>query len=221
MEAFQDDVIFWSERFRDHAMLMFILIDPNMALDLKKRAEQEFVKWNHFLRNMNPNDLNILVDSLGKLKREILNRSRLQKMNLVLSHGDFLALINHMLEELNYFVDLISGRMNNDRELAFWLRENIEHTELAGHLVPLLPIHPQKAKELQMENSKILQRLRNVHGPYDLFPPYHTSNEKAIELDQLIQQGNKDALQNLLHIMVEHEIKEGIHGEQRIKRILM
>lgn len=217
----QDDVTFWSERFKDHAMLLFILIDFQKADDLKMRAQREFKNWDSYLKNQNHNLLNQLIPALSNLKYDVLDRARMEQINLVLSPNDFISLVEHMIKELQFFLQITAKEISPLEELDFWRQENAEHTELASHLIPLLPLNPELVQKLQSESSQMVQRLNNIRNPDELLFPYQMSNKMAMDLDQLIKQGNKNAIQNLLHIMVEHEIKEGIRGAQRIREILM
>ena len=211
----QDDVTFWSERFKDHAMLLYILLDPQRANDLKQRAQQEFEYWTYQVDNPNPANLYLLLQSLSVLKHDIHNRSLSGQINLMLSSNDFQSLVQHMIIELNYFIRLINGQMSPEEELAFWTQESAQHTELAAHLLP-----PGQLQSKTLDLAHRLQMLANdpMSGP--LLMTYHTSNQEAINLDNLIQQQHPDAIKQLMHIMIEHEIKEGLHGEQRIRQLL-
>lgn len=217
----QDDVTFWSERFRDHAMLLFILLDPQQANDLKMRAKQELQNWNQYLEAPNLEKLRQLIPVIAALKNEVLNRSQTGQINLVISHNDFIKLLKHMLQELIYFVQSMDQKITPEEEIAFWIRENAEHTELAGHLIPLSQLsqqNPKLAQQLQSQNIQLVQSLYQAL-PAQLLPIYQVSNEMAMKLDQLVQQGSQDAVQSLLHIMLEHEIKEGLRGEKRIRQL--
>lgn len=218
MELQQDDITFWSERFKDHAMLLFILIDPNMANDLKSRAHQEFQDWDLYLQNPNVNTLNQLIPRLSDLKHDVFEFSKIVQINLVLSHDDFISLVNHMIEELVFFLRLMSG-MTAEDELAFWKQESAEHTELASHLIPFIRMMPQDAQELKVNSADVVQKLKSLTDPYSLLPIYQWSNQIALKLDRLIQEGDKNAIQDLFHMMVEHEIKEGTRGAIRIRQL--
>lgn len=212
MELQQDDVTFWSERFKDHAMLLFILIDPNRANDLKGRAHQEFQDWDF-------EPLNLSIPRLSDLKHDVLEFSKITQINLVLSHDDFIALVNHMIEELVFFLRLMSGIMTAEEELDFWKQESAEHIELSSHLIPFIPMSFQDAEKLKLDSKDVVQRLKSLTDPYSLLPIYQWSNQIALKLDKLIQEGDKNAVQDLFHMMVEHEIKEGIRGAVRIRQL--
>ena len=219
MELQQNDLTFWSERFKDHAMLLFILIDPNRANDLKSRAHQEFQNWDLYLQNLNVNTLNQLIPRLSDLKQDVLEFSKITQINLVISHDDFKDLVNHMIKELVFFLRLMSGDMSPEEELNFWKQENAEHTELSSHLIPFIRMSPQDAEELKVNSADVVQRLKSVTDPYALLPIYQWSNQIALKLDRLIQEGDKSAIQDLFHMMVEHEIKEGTRGAIRIRQL--
>lgn len=214
MELQQDDVTFWSERFKDHVILLFILIDPNRANDLKGRAYQEFQNW-----DSNVKDLNLLIPRLSELKHDVLEFSKITQINLVLSHNDFIALVNHMVEELVFFLRLISGILTAEEELDFWKQESAEHIELSSHLIPFIPTSSQDAEKLTIDSKDVVQRLKSITDPYSLLPIYQWSNQIALKLDKLIQEGDKNAVQDLFHMMVEHEIKEGVRGAIRIRQL--
>lgn len=219
---FQDDVIFWPERFKDHVMLLFLLIDSQRANDLKVRAYQEIANWNTYLNFPDLNLLNQLIPSILTLKEDVLKRSQMSLINLVLSSNDFTTLVKHMIKELMFF----SRKMNNDissmEELVFWSQEGSEHTELANHLIPLLQINPRLAHELRVQTAQLAKDLNTndrILTADTLSVVHQMSNEKMIQLDTLIQQGNRDAIKDLLHMMIEHEIKEGLRGQKRIQEI--
>lgn len=236
----QDDTTFWSERFRDHAMLLFVLLDPQNAGDLKQEAYQQLQNWNAYLKTPNSNLLPQLVNSLGNLKQNVLNRAQMSPINLALSPNDFIALVSHMIEELSYFIHLTSGQLTSEAELNFWVEENIEHTDLAGHLIPLLGLNQEQTQQLQLQGMDLIQRLKNARDPHTVLPLYQMSNQMALKLDELIpklpsldptsnemvqklsvgiQQQNIKALEDLFRVMLEHEIKEGIRGAQRIQNL--
>jgi hypothetical protein len=219
MELQQDDVTFWSERFKDHAMTLFILIDPNRANDLKIIAHQEFQDWDLYLQNPSFEALNQLIPRLSNLKHDVLEFSKITPINLVLSHNDFISLVNHMIEELVFFLRLMSGNMTAEEELDFWKQESAEHTELASHLIPFIPMSYQDADKLTVDSKDVVGRLKSLTDPYALLPIYQWSNQIALKLDKLIQEGDKNAVQDLFHMMVEHEIKEGVRGAIRIRQL--
>lgn len=218
MNLQQDDVTFWSERFKDHAMLLYILIDGNKANDLKLRAYQEFVNWDSYLQNPDVNTLNLLITSLSELKHDVLEFSKITQINLVISHNDFISLVDHMIEELMFFLRVISG-ISPDDELSFWVKENIEHTELLNHLISSISMTQENYDQLKVDSYDVIQRLKSIRDPHSLLPIYQWSNQIALKLDKLIQEGDKTAVQDLFHMMVEHEIKEGVRGAIRIRQL--
>ena len=219
MELEQDDITFWSKRLEDHTALLFILIDPSRANDLKLMAYQELHNWNLYFENPNINTLNQLIPRLSDLKHDVLELSKISQINLVLPHEDFNSQVDHMIEELVFFLRLLSGEMTAEEELAFWKQESAEHTELASHLIPFIPMMPQVAEELKVNSAEAVQRLKSLTDPYALLPVYQWSNQIALKLDRLIQEGDKNAVQDLFHMIVEHEIKEGTRGAIRIRQL--
>lgn len=211
----QDDVTFWSERLRDHAMILYILLDPQQASDLRERAQQALNNWNYQLLDPNPIVLRQLIQNLATLKQDILERTRNGQINLLLSPNDFQALVRHMMTELNFFDKLLNGQISAQEELAFWTEENAQHTELTAHL-----LSPGQSQTQNLQLAQQLQQLVNSSNFNQLLSVYHTSNQGAIELDRVIQQQSSNTVSNVIHIMLEHEIKEGLRGEQRIHQLL-
>ena len=211
----QDDVTFWSERFRDHAALLYILIDPARANDLKTRSHQELQNWTLLLQNINFEILQQLITTLSVLKHQVLERSRQGQINLMLTHQDFMTLVEHMIKELNFFITSRNGQLSPQKELDFWIRESAEHTELSAHLLPAGQLQSQTLYLAQQ-----LQMLLNMANANHIISVYEDANQAAIRLDQMIQQANPDARNNLIHMMLEHEIKEALRGDMKIRQIL-
>jgi hypothetical protein len=214
----QDNVTFWSERFRDHAMILYILIDPQRANDLKLRAMQELENWTSQLINPNSSLLIQLTSSLLIFKRDVQERAHNNIINLMIEPDDFKALVKHMIEELNFFIGIYDGQITPEKELEFWTRENSEHTELVAHL---LPEGQSRMQNLQLANQlKIIADniSRNIIEP-DILSIYDTSTNMAMELDQMLSQ-QSNLITTIVHIMLVHEIKEALRGERRIRELL-
>lgn len=212
MAATFDDIIFWSERFRDHALFLFILLDENKVPDLKQEALRQYHQWNNFINSNERTSMQLieLVNNLSNLKQDVKGYlDRGQVINVQIPPQDFNSLVNHMIKELNFFKVLLQGGLSPQDEIKFWVEENAEHTELAGKLL----FDPQlKQTNLQLAN------LLKVKPQAEILPLIHSSNEMAIRLDNALRSGQVKGLMD--PIMLEHEIKEAQRGEQRIKQLL-
>lgn len=208
--VFQDDVTFWSERFREHAMLLFILLDPNQALFLKERARKALENWTQ----ANTLDFNKLLDELLTLKSDVLTQSQSSRnpINHLLSKEDFETLLLHMIREFKFFVNLLQNSITPKEEIEFWTQENVEHTELSAHLLP--------SGQLKDTIQKTANDLKHSQDYTDLISKFKVSNIMAVELDRLIQERNQGAIDAVIHIILEHEIKEGLRGQQRLETLL-
>lgn len=235
----QTDITFWSERCRDHCMILFILIDNTQTDDLKQQCYQSFQNWNTYLKHQKSTTLSDLVFNLWQLKHDVLQEAQIHDINLVLDPTDFISLIVHMIEELDYFVKLLMHELTLETEFLFWKQEDIEHTTLAGHLIPLLDLGAKKTHKLQADGKKLIQRMKKAHDPHTFLPLYKLSGKAAKDLDQLIPKTPFDpmsepmvmrlnddienddpaAIDELIHLMIEHEIKEGTHGQYRLKNM--
>jgi hypothetical protein len=221
----QSDLVFWPDRFKDHCMLLYILLDPQKVNTLKMSANQQMQNWDHYLKTQNQNLLRQLIPVLWNLKNTVLDLAKIRPINLVLQPNDFISLVTHMIEELTFFLRITSPEgLSSEEELTFWAQESAEHIELANHLLPLLNLEPHLEHRISSGNMYIVDELKMIANHRQelesLLPVYDNANRMALQLDELVRMGNDSAIQSLLHTIVEHEIKEGLRGESRIQQIL-
>lgn len=197
--ATRDDVFFWLGQFRDHALFLFLLLDDQRVPQLKWTAYDLYMHWSFD---------EVWLRKFSDLQMRILKLID-QDINVILSPADFESLVEHMLKEFIFYLQLIAGQMTPEDEINFWTQENAEHTELAGHLLP-----PGRLKNQTLQLSQQLKT-----APRDqLLPLIQTSNMSALQLDKLIRAGQVRTV--LDPMMLEHEIKEAQRGEQRLRILL-
>jgi len=214
----QDDIDFWSYQLCEHSLFLKMLLDPNVVPDLQMEANYMYDQWYKLVQTKPIKYNTNLLTSLYAFLETIHNKiSKHIKLTLMLSIDDFHALITHMIFEQTYFVRLVEGKMTLKHELMFWLQENSQHTALFAHQLP-----PGDTKTYITEISNLLKRNKVIaqHDPSYLMYELKLltqSNNAANYLHDEIHAGN---IKGIDDSMLEHEMREAIRGEQRVKMFL-
>lgn len=204
------DLIWWADKFRDHAFFLYLLLDERKAAQLKNSAKISYDQWRQLLNGaaFSVDTFSTMLNNLSDLKTKILLSAN-DGINTVLPKEDFIQLLQHMLKELNFFVQLNNNKITSVQELAFWIVENAEHTNLTAHT-----LQPSKLRD---DFTRLAQLLQTT--PIEqILPIIHSSNTIAEQLDDMINSGKVHSIMSPM--MLEHEIKEAKMGEQRIKELL-
>lgn len=212
MSSFFENVLFWSDRFREHALFLYMLLDERKVPNLKYETYRQYQQWDMFL-SQPANDpfqqkLPQMLDELLQFKQEVLAQSD-NNINVILPVADFKTLVAHMIEELQYFINVSTDRLTPEDELNFWIREITEHTELISRSLPPGP--------LQNQVNQTVQALKTVKRD-NILSVVQQANQAAVQLERMIRNGQVQSLINPM--MLEHEIKEAKRGEQRIRQLL-
>ncbi len=216
-----DDVVFWKDRFTDHTKFIYHLLDERRAYDInnqvdnvklnlirryKKGASDRNTTWKNFVITPDYTVLLRMLLDLKKFKTEIL----ISLSNNIDLGFIYRSLITHMMSELDYFTDLLKGKMTIDKEYRFWKQENSEHTAMSAHLMDP-KLDQQTLDTLKLSQIVLLSDITNV------IVNLQTSNDDATHFLTLMKVKHISLMDSE---MLEHEIKETNHGIMRLTRIL-
>lgn len=207
----EDEMDFWSRQIFDHLQfLRDLTTDP----EIKEVIEDRIDRWCDVRtqRNVkfNPQDQIWRVTELNNFFLAI--RGYIFKGKNV--GFIFPSLLNHMIEEQEYYIRLLEGNNDIISEGTFWKNELIEHTSLIAHLLDPLDdeISLQILTNLQnLKNEKLsLTELIQAMEDYIKFTKRLSRDEKiSIKV-------NPPYFSLLSRAMYEHEIREMEHGVRRL-----
>ena len=205
--ATPEDITFWQNRFSDHYYILAVLLDRDLAPELKEFAT---VKYNEFSKTPDSHTRGQLEELLQFKLKLVQNQEAKRMIGMI-----FPSLLEHMIMELTYFLNLVDGKLTVQDELDFYLEEASEHALLAGHLTD------PKHKELVMINHEMGDLLESQIGnppSMELFMIVDEANASSIDLLNGIESGNVKAL--LTPFMLKHEIVEGQYGQKKLAQQL-
>lgn len=230
VEVSQSDIDFWTQQLTEHILFIQKLLNHDAVPALKQEAKNHYSAWYRLL-NENPvrydaSMLNSLYAFLETIHGKIGERTQTgdkkviiqsAPINVELSIDDFHSLVKHMILEQTYFVRLVEGKMTIKDELLFWAQENAQHTELVAHLLP-----PGDLKNQAVEIADSLKRTRvlaNYDEVYfsDELSTIKRSNGVAGVVHAAVHTGQ---IRTINDAMLEHEMREGQKGEQRVQYLL-
>lgn len=202
-----EDKAFWNNRFTEHWFFLYELIDGEKFPELKKFAKEKFAEWNRTPTNHTQDQLEELMDFKQMLFKRQDARDPIGMI--------FPSLLKHMIMELQHYLDLSAGKLTNEDQLNFHLKEGSEHSDLAGHLID--PMHPGLVlKNLNTGNT--LASLIGVPPSDRTLSIVDQANTDAKTLLQGISAGQVKAL--LTPMMLEHEIHESTWGQMKLEQLL-
>ena len=205
--ATEEDKVQWNKRFTEHWYFLALLIDRDLAPELKNYATVKYQEWAKTPESHTMEQL----QELKQFKIQLLKRQDSKQIVGMI----FPSLLEHMLMELSYFVNLIEGQLTVQDELDFFLEEGSQHTALAAHL-----IDPQH-KQLVLMNLEMAQTLDEQIGQppsSQLLQLVQTANSAAVDLLGSISRGEVKAL--LTPLMLQHEIAEAQLGAKKLAMAL-
>jgi hypothetical protein len=192
---------FWFPQFQEHALIL--------AQELCGHP----VWKNAFLRNVHRWQKVRDMESGFQAFHELVRlQTRLlvdiQRWNWNVS----IALVNHMIEEEDYFFAVCQGRLSPDKERAFWAREAAQHTRLLGQMVD-----PVDHKSERMSHD-ILKTAANIDRAHPFARKYHFMKQSLRGAEKVLQTEAQHKLHLLLpDLAVKHEIREAKQGEFRLR----
>lgn len=201
-----NDISGWNFRFVEHWYFLATLVDPIANPDLFGFAMTKCKEWLLTPNSHTRQQLKELYDFKLKLKSNPSVFQRLQSKAP--------GLLDHMIKELVFFMNLIDGQLTVQDELNFYLEEAAEHTGLAAKLL-------ERDPGLSLANEEIADTLKDRIG----FPPslqtlniVHSGNAAAQDLLKLIESGQIQT--DLTSLMLKHEIDEAQMGERKLNLLL-
>lgn len=195
------DIDFWSQKFQEHlAVLNLLLLQP---------------------LTVNFGDLRS-IDSIEQMigaQESLLDEIEAGRVifNPRFSVVDIASLIEHMIEEEDYFIRLMNQQVYLEEEIKFWLHEHETHTNLAGRL--FLPSYKKEQLEL-IATSWAFDKLECP--PYNLcliIKALEFSNARACKLLACLEA--EPTMSLLPPVLLRHEIEETNWGIHRLKYILL
>lgn len=212
------DVQFWMGQFKEHAIFLHNLLNPETVPNLKQEALSLASALNRQMLTF-PTDAGLeLLISLYALLEEINNKiSEIPNINVDIPVADFRDLVHHMILEQTYYTRLMEGKMTIGNELLFWLQEAQQHMCLASHLLDCCKLKDQAAEisnRLKQMRFNALSQPCNLSTEVDLLM---TANKFSTELDNAIISGTIKTIDQNMH---EHEMRETEYGQRRVASLL-
>lgn len=201
-------IYFWLPQFQEHAFFIARELKPS---PIKDGFLGNLRAWTHVFQKRIP-FLPVLENLMAQQKA--LVATILTGTSLV---GNIpIALVQHMIEEEDYFLKVLNNCISPEEERAFWVKESAQHTRLAGQM-----IDPQNPYSIQVSNetldvSATLNRLAGEEK-------YQNANVE-VELQKALK-GAKDLAksnhEHKLHLliqpdMLQHEIREAEQAKFRL-----
>jgi len=231
IQVTHDDIKFWTFQLTEHALFLHLLLNPQAVPELKNEAKHLHNAWNEHrqkCKDLNPKKCSCIPDGyIGFLKLSNALYALLEtihskigvipNINLDIPSDDFHALIRHMLMEQTYFVRLVEGKITMKEELLFWLQENAEHMTLISHLLPFGPLKDQAANIADILGRTKDAALQNSGYFINEVTLIRAANESAMNVHNAIVSGQ---VLTINQIMLDHEIREAIKGEERVRYLL-
>lgn len=228
----QCDVDFWTQQITEHILFIHKLLNPDAVPALKQEAKIHYSTFYNVL-NQKPvrydaNMFNSLYAFLETIHNKICERNDTgdqtsiikgvgAPINVELSTDDFHALVKHMILEQTYFVRLVEGKMTIKDELLFWSQENSQHTELVSHLLAPGDFKDQAAEIAHsLKRNRILSNYDEIYFSDEL-ALIKRSNSAAGVVHGAVHAGE---IRTVNDAMLEHEMREGQKGEQRVEYLL-
>ena len=152
------EISFWAHQFVEHCKLMKTLMERNNVLDDEDQQLNNLeVKWQQIYDQ--PRVFNhTVIDDTRNIKEYVKNKFNKEKIDCLPD------LINHMIEELDYFENaIINEQYTPLEEMQWWAREHSENLDFANCELPILIQEdsiiakvtgpPQKAEKMKKEKK--------------------------------------------------------------------
>lgn len=196
-----DDVILWSELFKDHCQFLQGLC---LSDDVKHVAKELEGAWKQY-DGRNISVFESLIQGMFRLY------DKAKGYPSTISLGDYGALLHHMTEETQYALDSLHGDLSDRDIVDFWTNNFIEHFILLSHT---FPVDTRAKRNIVDQFAKIARTLRE--GDYSLYL------NDTVYLHQVLERARDFAigLDLLSYKMAQHELKESKYGLQQLKKIL-
>jgi len=247
-----DEVTFWSQQFKEHALFLFLGLQPSPKIEtktedksvakngdksvendpavhaklitkLKYRCKQLMGSWLAFEKMVKEGKIDLrilsnLVNHTRYIKSRIMD---LQSKNVWVGPL-FPEFVEHLRDELDYFVARFNNQLSPDEEKVFWVENNAEHLAFVAHLLntdnrsrPLV----QQALDLSDEgmalissNSPDLLQMAELSRRFDHLSYAHRTDAFTKSLPPTIY--------GSIHpVMINHIIKEGARSIARLMAI--
>jgi hypothetical protein len=213
-----DDIRFWMGQFKEHAIFLHNLLNPETVPNLKQEALSLASALNRQILTF-PNDPGLeLLISLYALLEELSNKTEeIPNINVDICVNDFRDVVHHMILEQTYYTRLMEGKMTIGNELLFWLQEGEQHLGLTSHLLDCCKLKDQAAElsnQLKQMRFKALSQPCNLSTEVELLM---AANKFATEVDNAIVSGTIKTIDRNMH---EHEIRETEYGRMRVNSLL-
>lgn len=210
------EVTFWSHQFSEHAELLSMAL---VHTDLKDRATQLHDEWEEFRQALGGKEEHIALreayqqcDILRAFKTEVIARQLRGEWVGWVGPG----FVDHLREELDFFVNLVSGDLSGRSLVENWCEFIAEH---AGTVAQMIDPSQRKLVQQLDESSQKLWSLR--HEAVDSVGPELV--EKAVttsaEFDQAMSSagvGTRKVRGSIPTVLVAHIQRE----DARMREIL-
>lgn len=212
-QLLHDEITFWSRQIFDHLKFLRQLItDP----DLSEALEDVINNWCDVLSQpnvkFNPQNQKSAVTKINKFFTNI-KKKVLEGKNLGFLFPSFL---NHMIEEQEYYLDILNGEKDIIKEGTFWKNELIEHTSLIAHLLD------PKEDDIAFDLLKDLQNLKmkpiKLSELIRIMESYINLTKKLRDDNKITDNIKPPYFSLLSRPMYDHEIREMEHGVIRLSR---
>jgi hypothetical protein len=203
-----DEATFWSRMMKQHCKFLSQLLNYSLVPKFVQEAKSIEQEWND-----TPIFIDSLVCVLGKtreLKRKIIHEGSFSPLpiNVTISREDFMSLVQHMLEELDYFEDSLHRDLSEQDELSFWTRETEEHMKLTADTL-------LDGESIRREIYMIVDQMKKENlGSLEQIDLYLQSSSISQKLFLLLQDNKVHSLIDLE--MLAHEIEESLQGQEKL-----
>lgn len=154
-----EEVTFWAPQFKEHALFLFLGLDPlpitiqsplsktlseslqkptaenaGLVAKLKGRCRQLYASWSAFEGMVAGGKIDVpILSNLVNHTRYIKSRI-MDLQNQRVWVGPLLPeFVEHLRDELDYFVARFNDQISPDEERLFWLETNAEHLAFTAH----------------------------------------------------------------------------------------
>jgi hypothetical protein len=255
-----EEVSFWCVQFKEHALFLYLGLQPSptmtsttpgwsalpgfaasqkstaenskLILKLKQRSRQLMSSWSAFEKMVSDGKIDVpILSNLVNHTRYIKSRIMDLQAKKVWVGALFPEFVEHLRDELDYFVARFNDQISPDEEKIFWLENNAEHLAFVAHLLntdyktsrPVV----QEALKLSDEGMAAMSILSTA--PIDLLQLAELSRRfdhlsYANRTDSLTQSlwngGNITLVGSTIHpAMIAHIIREGLRSIKRLTEL--
>lgn len=184
----EDDKTFWTENFREHLIFLMEHLHNNKKL---------FYEAKYLYNNYYNFSIFLITHLLSKFNDKIYKLASEGKIDVPL------GLIKHQIEEYEFFMMKMSGKMTYIDEIIFWNNNDMEHLQLN-----LKYLDKTDVKTIALCNSLISEFKKLEERDIDKYF-FKRSLEVAISTDRFHRRIKNSSISNEL---LNHIIKEGKRG---------